>query len=135
MKILEIVKVAFKNILSNKLRSCLTMLGLIIGIASVIILVGIGNGATSQVQSQVQSLGTDILTVSITSSDTSLEYEQIDDMLDLNNVDLVAPYKSVSSTVSRGTTTSSKSSIIATNDSYLDVTNMTLEKGRTISVI
>lgn len=135
MKILEIVKVAFKNILSNKLRSCLTMLGLIIGIASVIILVGIGNGATSQVQSQVQSLGTDILTVSITSSDTSLEYEQIDDMLDLNNVDLVAPYKSVSSTVSRGTTTSSKSSIIATNDSYLDVTNMTLEKGRTISII
>lgn len=135
MKILEIIKVAFKNILSNKLRSGLTMLGLIIGIASVIILVGIGNGATSQVQSQVQSLGTDILTVNITSIDSSLEYEQVDDMLDLSNVEAVAPYKTVSSTVSRGTTTSSKSSIIATNDSYLDVTNITLEKGRSISIV
>lgn len=135
MKILEIIKVAFKNILSNKLRSGLTMLGLIIGIASVIILVGIGNGATSQVQSQVQSLGTDILTVNITSTDSSLEYEQVDDMLDLSNVEAVAPYKTVSSTVSRGTTTSSKSSIIATNDSYLDVTNITLEKGRSISIV
>lgn len=56
MKFLEIMKVAFKNIGSNKLRSSLTMLGLIIGIASVIILVGIGNGATSEVNSQVQSL-------------------------------------------------------------------------------
>lgn len=135
MKILEIIKVAFKNILSNKLRSGLTMLGLIIGIASVIILVGIGNGATSQVQSQVQSLGTDILTVNITSTDSSLEYEQVDDMLDLSNVEAVAPYKTVSNTVSRGTTTSSKSSIIATNDSYLDVTNITLEKGRSISIV
>lgn len=135
MKILETIKVAFKNILSNKLRSGLTMLGLIIGIASVIILVGIGNGATSQVKSKVQSLGTDVLTVSITSSDTSFEYNQIDNMLELNNVEAVAPYKNISSTVNRGTTSSSKSSIIATNESYLDVTNITIEKGRTLSIV
>lgn len=135
MKVLEIIKVAFKNIISNKLRSGLTMLGLIIGIASVIILVGIGNGATSQVQSQVQSLGTDILTANITSTDTSFEYEEIDDMLTISNVSEIAPYKSVSGTVSRGTTTSSKSSLIATNNNYLDVTNLTIEKGRTLSVI
>lgn len=136
MKILEVIKVAFSNILSNKLRSGLTMLGLIIGVASVIILVGIGNGATSQVQSQVQSLGTDILTATVTSTDTSFEYDQIDDMLNLNNVEAVAPYKTISSTsVSRGTTSTSKSSIIATNDSYLNVTNITIEKGRTLSSI
>ena len=56
MKFLGILKVAFKNIKSNKLRSALTMLGLIIGIASVIVLVGIGSGATTDVTSQVQSL-------------------------------------------------------------------------------
>ena len=56
MKILSIIKVALKNIASNKLRSMLTMLGLIIGISSVIILVGIGSGSTSQVTSSVQSL-------------------------------------------------------------------------------
>lgn len=56
MKIFGIIKVAFKNIASNKLRSTLTMLGLIIGISSVIVLVGIGSGSTSQVQSSIQSL-------------------------------------------------------------------------------
>ena len=66
MKIINIIKMAFKNIVSNKLRSALTMLGLIIGIASVIILVGIGQGATTSVTDSVQSLGTDILTLNIT---------------------------------------------------------------------
>jgi putative ABC transport system permease protein len=56
VKFLGILKVALKNIKSNKLRSALTMLGLIIGIASVIVLVGIGSGATTDVTSKVQSL-------------------------------------------------------------------------------
>ena len=56
MKILSIIKVALKNIASNKLRSILTMLGLIIGISSVIVLVGIGSGSTSAVAASVQSL-------------------------------------------------------------------------------
>lgn len=135
MKFFEIIKVAFKNIKSNKLRSALTMLGLIIGIASVIVLVGIGSGASSSVSSQVKSLGTDILTLKISSSDTSLAYEDLSDILNLDNVKSIAPYKSVSATVTRGTTTSSKSSILATNNNYLDVTNTTLSKGRSISVV
>lgn len=135
MKILQIIKIALKNIISNKLRSILTMLGLIIGISSVIVLVGIGDGSSSNVKSQVQSLGTDILTVSITSSDYSLEYEDIQDILELDNVNQVAPYKSVSATVNRGSTTVSKASIVATNASYLDVTNVKLKEGRSISII
>lgn len=135
MKMLDILKVAFKNIISNKLRSALTMLGLIIGIASVIVLVGIGSGATSNVTSQVQSLGTDILTASITSSDVSLSYDQVEELESIDNVKSVAPYKTVSGTISRGTTTSSKASIIATTNNYLDVTNITLALGRTISII
>lgn len=55
-KFVNILKGALKNIRNNKLRSSLTMLGLIIGIASVIILVGIGNGTSNSVTSQVQSL-------------------------------------------------------------------------------
>lgn len=135
MKILNIVKMAFKNIRSNKLRSGLTMLGLIIGIASVIVLVGIGNGATTSVTDSVQSLGTDILTLNISSTDTSLEYEQVDELLDLQNIEEVAPYKNLSLTASRGETTSSRASIIATNDNYLDITNVDLAKGRRISLI
>ena len=134
-KFFSILKVSLKNIKSNKLRSSLTMLGLIIGIASVIILVGIGNGASSSVTSQVQSLGTDILTVTIASSDTSLSYEQMEEILDIQNVSAIAPYKSVSGTVTRKDTTSNRASIIATNNSYLEVTNTTISAGRTISSI
>jgi len=135
VKIKELLKISFRNIKANKLRSALTMLGLIIGIASVIVLVGIGNGATSDVQSQVQSLGADILTVSITSSDESLSEDDLDDLADLYYIEAVAPYKSISATISRETTTSSKASILATNNNFLDVTNLTLAEGRTISII
>lgn len=135
MKVLNIIKMAFKNIKSNKLRSGLTMLGLVIGIASVIVLVGIGTGATTSVTDSVQSLGTDILTLNISSSDTSLEYEQMDELLEISNVDQVAPYKSISATASRGETISSRASIIATNDNYLEITNVDLAKGRRISLI
>ena len=56
MKILSIIKVAFKSITGNKLRSMLTMLGLIIGIASVIVLVGVSNGSSQSVLSQIKLL-------------------------------------------------------------------------------
>ena len=84
MKFLRILKVAFKNIISNKLRSILTMLGLIIGIASVIILVGVSNGSARSVRENIQSLGTDILTVTINSQDDSLEYKDIEEILELS---------------------------------------------------
>lgn len=135
-KTISIFKEALKNIISNKLRSCLTMLGLIIGIMSVILLVGIGTGATTNVTSAVKSLGTGTLTVSIDSeSDTALEYEQIDELKKLSNVESVAPYKNVSGTVSKDTTTSRGASILATIPEYISVMNLKLEQGRLLSNI
>lgn len=135
MKILNIIKMAFKNIKSNKLRSALTMLGLIIGIASVIVLVGIGTGATDSVTDSVQNLGTDILTVNINSTDTSLEYEDTDEILEISNVEKVVPYKNISASVKRGESSSSSASVIASKDNYLEITNSDLERGRSISII
>lgn len=135
-KTISIFKEALKNIISNKLRSCLTMLGLIIGIMSVILLVGIGTGATTNVTSAVKSLGTGTLTVSIDSeSDATLEYEQIDELKELNNVDSVAPYKNVSGTVSKDTTTSRGASNFSNNTRYISVRNLKLESGRLLSNI
>lgn len=134
-KLANILKDALKNIKNNKLRSMLTMLGLMIGIASVILLVGIGSGTSSQVTSQVQSLGADILTLSIQSSDTALEYENIDELIDIDNVENAVPYKNVSATVSRGMTVSQKASIIAATAGYFDVTNTTISAGRLLSII
>lgn len=134
-KFINILKDSLKNIKNNKLRSILTMLGLVIGIASVIILVGIGSGTSNHVTSQVQSLGTDILTLKIQSSDVSLDYEDIDEITNLSNVESAVPYKSVSSTVSRNETVSQKSSIIATTVDYFSVTNTTISQGRLMSEI
>lgn len=134
-KLLNIIKDSLRNIKSNKLRSALTMLGLIIGIASVIILVGIGNGTTSSITSEVSSLGADILTLDLTSSDTTLDYSNLEEIAELNNIDSVAPYKTVSSTVTREDTTSSKASIIATTADFMNVMNLTISSGRLLSTI
>lgn len=134
-KFINILKISLKNILKNKLRSLLTILGLVIGIASVIILVGIGNGTSNKVSSQVQSLGADILTLNIKSSDVSLEYSQLNDILQLPNVKSIAPYKNVSSTVTRENITSQRASIIATIPDYMEVTNLTISNGRLLSKI
>lgn len=134
-KFKNILKLSLKNIVNNKLRSILTMLGLVIGIASVIILVGIGNGSSKKITSQVQSLGADVLTLNINSSDYSIDYADIDSILSLNNIEVVAPYKSVSSTVSRLSSTSTRASIIATTPSYLDTLVLTISAGRLLSMI
>ena len=134
-KFTNILKVAIKNILGNKLRSLLTMLGLIIGIASVIVLVGIGNGASNEITSQVQSLGADVLTLQISSEDVSLDYSQVDELESLNTVDMVAPYKSVSGSVTKGDVQSQRASIIATTTDYMTIMNLTISQGRLLSEI
>ncbi len=63
MNILESFRVALRGLASNKMRTALTMLGIIIGVAVVIIVVAIGQGATKQVTDTVNSLGTNLLTV------------------------------------------------------------------------
>lgn len=134
-KFKNILKGSIKNILSNKLRSLLTMLGLVIGIASVIVLVGIGNGTSKSIVSQVQSLGTDVLTLNIQSSDYSLDYSDIEDLLNIQNVEYAAPYKNISSTVSREGNTSSRASIIATTPDYMETLGLTISRGRLLSQI
>lgn len=134
-KFLNILKVSIKNISGNKLRTILTMLGLIIGIASVIILVGIGSGTSSQVTSQVQSLGADILTLNINSSDTSLDYDNIDEIEEIQGINKVAPFKTVSASITRNENSSGRANIIATTDSYIDVMNLTISDGRLLSKI
>ena len=128
------IKLAFKNIRKSKLRSALTMLGLIIGISSVIVLVGIGTGSTQSVTSQVSSLGTDILTVRI-NSDKKLTYEKVGEMDKLSGVESVAPYSNVNATVSNGSTDASMVSVMGVNENFLGIRKYSLSSGRDISFI
>ena len=58
-----VVKAAFRSIARNKVRSFLTTLGIIIGVAAVIAMVAIGQGATAMVQQQIASMGTNLIMV------------------------------------------------------------------------
>ena len=63
MRYLIILKVAFRALRRNKLRTVLTMLGIIIGVGAVIAMVGIGNGAKAQVQERIAALGQNVIQV------------------------------------------------------------------------
>lgn len=63
MKWKNILKVAFKSILKSRMRSLLTTLGIIIGVAAVIVMVGVGEGAQSDIENQINSLGSNLIMV------------------------------------------------------------------------
>src|SRR6266478_4981660 len=71
MNWLDTVKTGLDAIRSHRLRSGLTMLGILIGIAAVILTVGLGEGAQAQVRDQINALGTNLLIVTPGSSTTS----------------------------------------------------------------
>ncbi|HET6648498.1 MAG TPA: ABC transporter permease, partial [Pyrinomonadaceae bacterium] len=64
MNLVMIIRVAFRALVRNKMRAALTMLGIIIGVAAVIAMVSIGQGAQASVQAQIESIGTNLLFVS-----------------------------------------------------------------------
>jgi putative ABC transport system permease protein len=59
-----LLKLAWQSILKNKMRTMLTMLGIVIGVGAVIVMVAVGNGAQSQIESSISSLGTNLIVVS-----------------------------------------------------------------------
>src|SRR5436190_18247060 len=63
MSVVELVRLALSRIGSSRLRAALTMLGVIIGVASVIALVAVGQGASSGITSRLEGLGTNLLTI------------------------------------------------------------------------
>src|SRR5437762_13061129 len=63
MDLKMIIRVAFRALVRNKMRAALTMLGIIIGVAAVIAMVSIGQGAQASVQAQIESIGTNLLFV------------------------------------------------------------------------
>ena len=65
MSLLETFQMAIKNILSSKMRTFLTMLGIIIGVCAVIVIVGLGNGMQGYIEDSFADIGTDSLSFQI----------------------------------------------------------------------
>ncbi|MBS3944980.1 MAG: ABC transporter permease, partial [Melioribacter sp.] len=63
MQVKNILKVAFRSIMKSRMRSLLTALGIIIGVAAVVVMVAIGDGAQKQVEDQISSLGSNLIVI------------------------------------------------------------------------
>jgi putative ABC transport system permease protein len=123
---------ALRSIKGNKLRAILTMLGIIIGTSSVIVLVSIAQGSTQNVTNQINSLGTNLLTINTFGTDLSLTQDKIDKLSKINGVKAISPVVSGRVTVKKGTT-SSQESLTGTNEAYGTVRDTQVTAGRFIS--
>ncbi len=140
MSFLEIMRSALRGVTANKLRSVLTLLGVMIGVASVILLLAVGNGSAQRVQSAITQLGTNTLTVranagggqSSTATSVKTITRAVGDELasaGLGHVKEVVPQVSTSLTVSSATTSSEGVSVIGSTPQYFDVTTATVASG------
>src|SRR5215467_1147817 len=71
MSMLMTLRIAFKALGRNKLRTALTMLGMIIGVAAVICMVALGTGAQAAIESQIMAAGTNLITITPGSTNTA----------------------------------------------------------------
>ncbi|WP_374931777.1 ABC transporter permease [Neobacillus driksii] len=129
---MQTIRMALKSIKGNKVRAFLTMLGIIIGVSSVIVMVAIGQGSTKEVQDQIGSLGTNVLTVSVTGSDVTFKEDDASQIQDVTGVEAIAPTISGRVTVKNGQT-NAQVSMIGTTSPYLDVRDLQLQSGRFIA--
>ena len=123
-------KMALRSIGSNKLRSALTMLGIIIGVVALVVLVSLVSGATGSVTEELSGLGNSMLTVTI-SDDKGLpvSLETAQGWMEQEGIGLVAPYASTSVTA-RGAESSGSMTVYGTTPAYYDLQAMQLSMGR-----
>lgn len=127
--IYQSLKMAWKSIASNKMRSFLTMLGIIIGVASLIVLVSIAGGATNSVTDQIASMGTNLLTVSIQDDkENPLKLSELSEFVD-EDISMVAPVAQSSVTAKSGYT-SGTMTVYGTTAAYYDIQGLELGTGR-----
>ena len=129
----ETFRQALKNIASNKFRTLLTMLGIIIGIMAVILIVGLGNGMTQSMRDAFSSMGTNTLTVSVPGFGSRTV--DVDEMYALagENTDLfegVSPVVNLTGSVKVGSATLDQTSASGVSEDYLEISGYTVSKGR-----
>jgi putative ABC transport system permease protein len=145
MNLIENVRIAIRGIAANKLRSGLTVLGLLIGVGAVIILVAVGKGSSTAVQNRIKSLGTNTITVinrgrfgggrSTTGTQsrkvtlTIADVNALSDKASAPDVLSVSPVASATETATYQGATFSVT-VTGTTPSYLDATDYHVQAGR-----
>jgi len=141
---LETVRTGVNGVRSHRMRSFLTVLGILIGIAGVIIAVGLGEGASSQVTSEINSLGSNVLTITPGSSTSSTgvrgalgssstltmaDANALSSPVDAPDIKSVAAITSSTEVLTAGSQTAT-TSVQGTTASWLTVRGRTLAEGR-----
>ncbi|GAA0578587.1 ABC transporter permease [Paractinoplanes ferrugineus] len=140
MNFWEVVRFALRGLSANKLRSALTMLGILIGVASVILLVAVGNGSAKAVSDRIEALGTNTITVLSAgrggSSNTSLTVEIADALQDQTlapDVKTVSPVVSSSATITYEGTDHQVNSFVGTTTDWFKASNTPVGAGAAFS--
>lgn len=128
--ILQSFKMAWKSITSNKMRSFLTMLGIIIGVLSLVVLVSLVDTSTSSVTSEISSMGSDLLTIKVSDDyGNPLKLKDIDALMDDESVGAAAPLATASLTAA-STYSDETATVYGTTAAYSQIKDLELASGR-----
>lgn len=135
MKLTELFAMAMKTVTASWMRTFLTMLGVIIGVSSVVTLVAIGQGTAAQIEKQYESLGTNLLVVNVLGQGraTQLDYDELMKFEGFPEFQTIAPTISGGSTYVKYDHTQEQYTVIGTNDRYLSIVKAEIGAGRFIS--
>ena len=124
-------KMAIKAIAGNKMRSFLTILGVVIGVVAIVVLVSIGQGANSSVVESIEGMGTNLITANINARRMNpIDLDSLNELAQNEAISYVAPIASVSGTVKAGTTTYDDGVVQGTTPGYESIRNWTVAEGR-----
>ena len=130
--IAQSIKMAFHSIRSNKMRSFLTMLGIIIGVVALVVLVSLVSGATGQITDTINEMGNNMISVSVMDDKNKpFKLSDMDEIEGLEHVELVAPVAQESLTAS-SSTGEETATVTGTTSSYDDIMGLSLASGRFI---
>ena len=134
MSLAETFQLAVQNILSSKLRTFLTMLGIIIGVCAVIVIVGLGNGMQGYIEDSFADMGTDSLTVSIMGrgSSRSVSEEEMYQLVADNSdtFSRISPTVAMTGSVKIGSSTLSATAVTGVSEDYFSMKGYEITQGR-----
>ena len=138
MSLYQSFRLAFQSILSSKVRALLTMLGIIIGVASVIVIIGLGNGMQTYMTESFESMGTNLITVSVMGRGTARNVSD-DDMYELVDenpalLSAVSPTVTPNAGLKIGTETPS-TSVTGVGEDYADIRQYEVGQGRFLQYV
>ena len=122
---------AVKAIAGTKMRSFLTIHGVVIGVVAIVVLVSIGQGANSSVVESIEGMGTNLITANINARRMNpIDLDSLNELAQNEAISYVAPIASVSGTVKAGTTTYDDGVVQGTTPGYESIRNWTVAEGR-----